>query len=47
MEKSLKHQLKLSSLVSTRIDSYASFHVFVSEDDFPKKNNTGVGLAAA
>jgi hypothetical protein len=46
IEKSLKEQLKLTSLVCSRLkskfDSYASFHVSVSEDDFPLTNNSGI-----
>jgi hypothetical protein len=46
IEMSLKEQLKLASLVctglKTKFDSYDSFHVSFSEDDFPLTDNTGV-----
>jgi protein tyrosine phosphatase (PTP) superfamily phosphohydrolase (DUF442 family) len=46
IEKSLREQMKLASLVCNRLttksDSYVSFHVSVSEDNFPLINNTGV-----
>jgi hypothetical protein len=46
VEKSLKDQLQLASLTCTRLktkyNSYASFHVSVTEDDFHLINNTGV-----
>jgi hypothetical protein len=45
VEKSLKDQLQLASLASIRLitkhNSYASFHVSVTEDDFHLINNTG------
>jgi hypothetical protein len=45
-EESLNVQLKLSSLVRTRLktkyNTYASFHISVHEDDFPLIKNTGV-----
>jgi hypothetical protein len=45
-EKSLKDQLQLASLVCTRLrtkyNSYSSFHISVTEDDFHLINNTGV-----
>jgi hypothetical protein len=46
VEKSLKDQLQLASLawtiIKTKQNSYASFHVSVAEDDFLVNNNTGV-----
>jgi hypothetical protein len=46
IEKSLLNQLKLLSLTGTRLktkfQTYASFHVSVTEDDFLSVNNTGV-----
>jgi hypothetical protein len=46
VEKSLKEQLSLKRLVCTRlkteVNAYASFHISVSEEDFPLINNTGV-----
>jgi hypothetical protein len=46
VEKSLLDQLKLSSLTCTKLKTkfktYASFHISVTEDDFPSINNTGV-----
>jgi hypothetical protein len=46
IEKSLREQLKLASLACTRLktkfDSYSSFQVSVSEDDFPLINNASL-----
>jgi hypothetical protein len=46
IENSLKEQLLLKSLVCTRLTTkfniYASFHVSVTEEDFPLINNVGV-----
>jgi hypothetical protein len=46
IKSSLEEELKLSSLTCTRLqtkcNTYASFHVSVSEKDFPLINNTGV-----
>jgi hypothetical protein len=46
VENSLKEQLKLSLVVctklKTRYNSYASFHMSVTGDDFPLIHNTGV-----
>ena len=46
VENSLRDQLQLASLTCTRLktkhDSYASFHISVTEVDFPLINNTGV-----
>jgi hypothetical protein len=46
VEKSLKEQLSLKSLVCTRLktkfNAYASFHISVNEENFPLINNTGV-----
>ena len=46
IEKSLKEQLKLSLLACTRLktkfNTYVSFHISVTEDDFPLIYNTGV-----
>jgi hypothetical protein len=46
VEKSLLDQLKLSSLTCTKLNTkfktYASFHISVTEEDFPSINNTGV-----
>jgi hypothetical protein len=46
IEESLNEQLKLSSLVCTRLktkhNTYASFHILVQEDDFSLINNAGV-----
>jgi hypothetical protein len=47
VHKSLTEQLSLKKLVCTRLktkfNSYSSFHISVTEDDFPLINNTGVG----
>jgi hypothetical protein len=46
VESSLRDQLQLASLICTRLktkhNSYASFHISVSEDDFHLINNTDV-----
>jgi hypothetical protein len=46
VEKFLKEQLSLKSLVCTRLktkfNAYESFHISVDEEDFPLINNTGV-----
>jgi hypothetical protein len=46
IEKSLEDQLKLSSFTCTRLktkfSTYASFDIFVNEEDFPSINNTGM-----
>jgi hypothetical protein len=46
VENSLKEQLKLSSIVCTKLktkfNTYASFHISVTEDDIPLIHNTGV-----
>jgi hypothetical protein len=46
LQHSLKEQLLLKSLVCTRLktkfSTYASFHVSVTEEDFPLSNNVGV-----
>jgi hypothetical protein len=48
---SLEKQLKLSSLTCTRLEtkfnSYSSFHILVSEKEFPLINNMGFGRMAA
>jgi hypothetical protein len=45
-ENSLKEQLKFSLVVCTKLktvfNTYASFHLSVTEDDFPVIHNTGV-----
>jgi hypothetical protein len=46
VEKSLKEQLSFKRLVCTRLrtkyNSYASFHISVTENEFPLINSTGV-----
>jgi hypothetical protein len=46
VHKSLTEQLSLKNLVCTRLktkfNSHSSFHISVTEDEFPLINNTGV-----
>jgi hypothetical protein len=46
VEQSLKDQLELASLTCTKLktkfNSYSSFHIAVSQDDFDLINNTGI-----